>query len=65
MANFFYLQKTFFFLGLKKEAIKPARGLTKQKATSTLQKVSEVTTRVTRQSLEKKEHELMEQDEVI
>ena len=44
--------------------IKPARGLTKQKATSTLQKVSEVTTRVTRQSLEKKEHELMEQDEV-
>jgi len=50
--------------GIKKEAIKPARGLTKQKASSTLQKISEVTTRVTRQSLEKKEHELMEQDEV-
>ena len=44
---------------------KPAPGLTKQKATSTLQKVSEVTTRVTRQSLEKKEHELMVQDDGI
>ena len=50
--------------GIKKEAIKPTQGLTKQKTTSALQKVSEVTTRVTRQSLKKKEHELMEQNEV-
>merc|ERR1712029_379270 len=49
---------------IQNKGIKPARGLTKQKASSTLQKISEVTTRVTRQSLEKKEHELMEQDEV-
>jgi len=50
--------------GIKKEAVKPARGLTKQKATSTLQKVPEVTvTRVTRRSAEQKNVELMEQDE--
>ena len=59
--NFFCNQ----FSGIKKEAVKPARGLTKQKATSTLQKVSEVTVaRVTRRSAEQKNVELMEQDEV-
>ena len=42
--------------------VKPARGLTKQKATTQLQKFT--TTRVTRRSAEQK-NELMEQDEVI
>ena len=42
----------------KKEVTKPTRGLTKQKATSTL-----LTTRVTRRSAEQKKAELKEQEE--
>lgn len=49
----------------KKEVLKPARGLSKQKATTSLAQLSEVSnTRVTRRSAEKKE-ELMEQDDKI
>jgi len=47
----------------KKEVTKPARGLTKQKATSTLPQLSEVTTRVTRRSTEQKKAEIKEQEE--
>ena len=47
----------------KKEVTKPARGLTKQKATSTLPQLSEVTTRVTRRSVEQKKAEIKEQEE--
>ena len=45
----------------KKEVTKPARGLTKQKATSTLRQLPEVTTRVTRRSAEQKKAELKEE----
>jgi len=50
--------------GVKKEAVKPARGLSKQKATTSLAQLTEVTTttRVTRRSAEKIREELMEQD---
>lgn len=53
----------FYFLGLlkKETAVKPARGLTKQKATTSLAGLPKVTTRVTRRSAEQKQ-ELMEQD---
>ena len=47
----------------KKEVTKPARGLTKQKATSTLPQLSEVTTRVTRRSTVQKKAEIKEQEE--
>ena len=45
----------------KKEITKPARGLTKQKATSTLRQLPAVTTRVTRRSAEQKKAELKEE----
>jgi len=49
--------------GIKKEVVKPARGLSKQKATTSLAQLTEVTTtRVTRRSAEKVKEELMEQD---
>lgn len=51
--------------GIKKELVKPARVLSKQKATSTLAQLTtnDVTaTRVTRRSTEQKKDELMEQD---
>jgi len=52
-----------FNKGIKKEAVKPARGLSKQKATTSLAQLTEVTTtRVTRRSAEKVKEELMEQD---
>jgi cyclin B len=49
---------------IKKEVVKPARGLSKQKATTSLAQLTEVTTtRVTRRSAELKcKEELMEQD---
>jgi hypothetical protein len=49
---------------IKKEVVKPARGLSKQKATTSLAQLTEVTTtRVTRRSAEQKcKEELMEQD---
>merc|ERR1711936_361490 len=48
---------------IKKEIVKPARGLSKQKATTSLNQLTEVTTtRVTRRSAEKCKEELMEQD---
>jgi len=51
--------------GIKKELVKPARVLSKQKATTTLAQLTtnDVTaTRVTRRSTEQKKDELMEQD---
>lgn len=52
-----------FNKGIKKEVVKPARGLSKQKATTSLAQLTEVTTtRVTRRSAEKVKEELMEQD---
>jgi len=51
---------------LKKEIVKPSRGLAKQKGTTSLAKLTEPTTRVTRRSAEKIEEkpvESMEQDD--
>jgi len=51
--------------GIKREIVKPARGLSKQKATTGLAQLATneaTTTRVTRRSLEQKKDELMEQD---